>query len=384
MENEIKDIINKFEIIFKKKNKSHHDPYFDNIEKKNLSKCIDSTYVSYVGNFVNKFEKDISNFVGSKYAVATSSGTAALHLAFKYYNLNLSHEVLVPSLTYVASINAIRYLGSSPNFVDVDKDNLGICPIKLDEYLKKSTKRIHGRLFNKKTNREIKALLAVHLYGFPCKIDLIKRICRKYNIILIEDAAESLGSFYKSRHTGTFGQIGILSFNGNKTLTCGGGGMIITNSKKIAKKLKHLSTHAKVASRPDHYHDEIGYNYRMTNISAAVGCGQLSKINKILKSKRQNFNWYKKNFRDFKSIKILKQPEHSKSNYWLILGKFKSKNQKNFLFNSLRKRGFGVRLCWRPLHTLEIFKNFPKDNLKNTNQIYNHVISFPSSSLINL
>ena len=174
MENEIKDIINKFEIIFKK-NKSHHDPYFNNIEKKNLSKCIDSTYVSYVGNFVNKFEKDISNFVGSKYAVATSSGTAALHLAFKYYDLNLSHEVLVPSLTYVASINAIRYLGSSPNFVDVDKDNLGICPIKLDEYLKKSTKRINGRLFNKKTNREIKALLAVHLYGFPCKIDLIKK-----------------------------------------------------------------------------------------------------------------------------------------------------------------------------------------------------------------
>tara|TARA_B100001057_G_scaffold446700_1_gene485511 strand:- start:8131 stop:9285 length:1155 start_codon:yes stop_codon:yes gene_type:complete len=384
MSREIDRIINKFEIIFKKKDKSHHNPYFDQLEKKNLNKCINTTYVSYVGNFVNKFERDISKFVRSKYAVATSSGTAALHLALRYYNIKTNHEVLVPSLTYVATVNAIRYLNSSPNFVDVDNENLGICPIKLDKYLKKTTKKINGKLFNKKTKKEIKALIAVHLYGLPCKIDQIKQICKKYKIILIEDAAESLGSFYKSKHTGTFGEIGVLSFNGNKTITCGGGGMIITNSKRIAQKLKHLSTHAKVSSRLDHYHDEVGYNYRMTNLSAALGCGQLNKIKKILQLKVKNFKWYKYNFKDFKSLEILKEPKNSISNYWLIVGKFKTIAEKNYVFKSLKNKGFGVRLCWRPLHTLRIFKKFPKDNLKNTNKIYNHTMTFPSSSKINL
>ena len=384
MKKEKKKIINKFETIFRKKDKSHHNPFFDKLEKKNLINCIDTTYVSYVGNFVSKFEKNISKFVGSKYAVATSSGTAALHLALKYYNLNSHHEVLVPSLTYVATVNAIRYLNSFPNFVDIDKENFGVCPIKLENYLKKSTKIIGGKLFNKTTKREIKALVVVHLYGFPCKIDLIKKICKKYKITLIEDAAESLGSFYKSKHTGTFGEIGILSFNGNKTITCGGGGMIITNSKKISDKLKHLSTHAKVANRPDHYHDEVGYNYRMTNLSAAVGCGQLSKIKRILKSKLKNFKWYKNHFKEFESMKIVKEPIFSKSNYWLILGKFKTKTEKNYIFKLLKKKGFGVRLCWRPLHTLKVFKDFPKDNLDNTNQIYDQILSFPSSSKINL
>ncbi len=384
MSREIDRIINKFEIIFKKKDKSHHNPYFDQREKKNLNKCINTTYVSYVGSFVNKFERDISKFVRSKYAVATSSGTAALHLALRYYNIKTNHEVLVPSLTYVATVNAIRYLNSSPNFVDVDNENLGICPIKLDKYLKKTTKKINGKLFNKKTKKEIKALIAVHLYGLPCKIDQIKQICKKYKIILIEDAAESLGSFYKSKHTGTFGEIGVLSFNGNKTITCGGGGMIITNSKRIAQKLKHLSTHAKVSSRLDHYHDEVGYNYRMTNLSAALGCGQLNKIKKILQLKVKNFKWYKYNFKDFKSLEILKEPKNSISNYWLIVGKFKTIAEKNYVFKSLKNKGFGVRLCWRPLHTLRIFKKFPKDNLKNTNKIYNHTMTFPSSSKINL
>ena len=384
MNKESDEILKKFLKIFKKKDKSHHNPFFDKTEKKNLINCINTTYVSYVGNFVSKFEKNISKFVKTKYAVATSSGTAALHLALKYYNLNHRHEVIVPSLTYVATVNAIRYLNSSPNFVDVDKENFGVCPIKLENYLKKSTKRIGGKLINNKTKREIKALVAVHLYGFPCKIDLIKKICKKYKIILIEDAAESLGSFYKFKHTGTFGEIGILSFNGNKTITCGGGGMIITNSKKISDKLKHLSTHAKVANRPDHYHDEVGYNYRMTNLSAAVGCAQLSKIKRILKLKLKNFKWYKNHFKQFKSMKIVNELIFSKSNYWLILGKFKTKTEKNYIFKSLKKKGFGERLCWRPLHTLKVFKDFPKDNLDNTNQIYDQILSFPSSSKINL
>ena len=384
MSEEINKIIDKFEIAFKKKDKSHHAPYFNQIEKDNLKKCIDTTYVSYVGDFVNEFERNISKFVGSKYAVATTSGTAALHLALRYYNINNNHEVLVPSLTYIATVNAIRYLNSSPNFVDIDNENLGICPFKLEKYLENSTKKINGKLLNKKTKKEIKALIAVHLYGFPCRIDLIKRICKKYKILLIEDAAESLGSFYKSRHTGTFGNIGILSFNGNKTITCGGGGMVITDSKKISQKLKHLSTHARLSSRVDHYHDEVGYNYRMTNLSAAVGCGQFKKISKILKSKIKNYYWYKENFKEFQSMKILKEPKNSKSNYWLIIGKFKTTAERNYIFKALKKKSYGVRLCWRPLHTLKIFKNFPRDDLKNTNKIYNKIITFPSSSRINL
>ena len=298
--------INKiFKKAFKNKPKGHHDPLFLGNEKKYLNKCISSGYVSYVGEFVNLFEKKLSKYTESKFTIATSSGTSALHLVLEYFGLSSDDEVLLPSLTYVATANAVVYCGSTPNFLDIDKETLGICPNKLENYLKSTTKKIGSYTYNKKTKKKIKALIAVHLYGFPCRIKEIKKICEKYNIILIEDAAEALGSFFKKRHLGTFGDAGILSFNGNKPITCGSGGAILTNDKKMSIRLKHLSTHAKVPSVVDHVHDEIGYNYRMNNLSAAVGCAQIENIKRILKAKRANFKWYKQLFNKINYLKIL-------------------------------------------------------------------------------
>lgn len=369
--------------LFKNKPKGHHDPLFLGNEKKYLNKCIKTGYVSYVGSFVNKFEKKISKFTKSNYAVATSSGTAALHLSLKYFDVNHNDEVLLPSLTYVATANAVKYCNATPNFVDIENQTMGICPIKLKRYLKKIVKKKGKFSFNKQTGKKIKALIAVHLYGFPCKIYEIKKICKEYNLILIEDAAEAFGSFYKKKHLGTFGDAGVLSFNGNKPITCGSGGAVITNNKKFSQKIKHLSTHAKVNDWYDHKHDEIGYNYRMNNLSAAVGCAQIEKIRKILKAKRKNFLWYKNAFKNIREIKILKEPKYSNSNYWLITGYLKNYKLKNKLLKNFKSKGLGFRTTWRPLHSLKIFKNCPKDNMDVSNDFFKKAINFPSGPKIN-
>ena len=225
-------------------------------------------------------------------------------------------------------------------------------------------------------------MIAVHLYGFPCKIDEIKRVCKKFKIILIEDAAEAVGSKYKGRHLGTFGEAGVLSFNGNKPITCGSGGMIITNKKNLAFFTKHLSTHAKKKIPLDHQHDKVGYNYRMTNLSAAVGCAQMEKIGKIIKLKRKNYSMYSKNFKNDINFHILKEPKQSKSNYWLILGSLPNKKIKDEFLKYARKNGFICRPVWRPLHTLKIFKSFPKDDLECSKKIFNQTFSLPSSPSI--
>ncbi len=376
--------INKiFKKAFKNKPKGHHDPLFRGNEKKYLNKCISSGYVSYVGKFVNLFEKKLSKFTNSKFTVATSSGTSALHLALEYYGLTENDEVLLPSLTYVATANAVIYCGSTPNFLDIDNETLGICPKKLENYLRNITIKKGSYTFNKKTRKRIKVLIAVHLYGFPCKINEIKKICKKYNIILIEDAAEALGSFYKNKHLGTFGDAGVLSFNGNKPITCGSGGAILTNNKKMSIRLKHLSTHAKIPSIVDHVHDEIGYNYRMNNLSAAVGCAQIENIKKILIAKRANFKWYKKLFNKVNYLKIMEEPKNSKTNYWLITAILENTKLKNALLKSLKSKGYGLRTTWRPLHSLKIFKACPRDNMKNSNDFFKKAINFPSSPRIN-
>lgn len=378
----MKEITNSLKKVFKNKSKRLHDPLFVGNENKYLKDCIKTSYVSYVGKYVNIFEKKISSYTKSKYTVATSSGTSALHLVLRYFNLGAKDEVIMPTSTYVATASAVKYCNAQPNFVDIENENLGICPKKLEIYLKKRTKKIGKYYFNKKTKKRIKALIVVHLYGFPSKILEIKKICKKFNIILIEDAAEALGSFYKKKHLGTFSSAGVLSFNGNKTITCGGGGAIITSSKKMANKLKNLSVHAKKSDSSDHIHDDIGYNYRMTNLSAAVGCAQLENLKKILKAKRENFKKYSKIFKKNNLIKILKEPSSSIANYWLIIGLLKNpKNKKKFIKN-FKKMGFGVRSTWRPLHTLKIFKNCPRDNMENANLFFKKALNFPSSPTI--
>ena len=376
-------IILEIKKLLKNKPKGHHDPIFMGNEKKYLNRCISSGYVSYVGEYVKVFEKKISSYTKTKYGVATSSGTSALHLALRYFNLSRKDEVIIPSLTYVATANAVTYCGSTPNFVDIERESLGICPTKLENYLKKNSKKIGSYTYNKKTKKKIKALIAVHLYGFPCKIIEIKKICKKYNILLIEDAAEALGSFFKKKHLGTFGEAGILSFNGNKPITCGSGGAVITNNKKMSTKLKHLSTHAKKQDLLDHIHDDIGYNYRMNNLSAALGCAQLENINKILRAKRKNFQWYFDTFKNFNHIKILREPKFSKTNYWLITAVLKNYKLKNRILKKLKPQGYGLRTTWRPLHTLKIFKNCPRDTMSNSNEFFKKTINLPSSPILN-
>ena len=382
--NNFNKLISNFEKAFLNKNKRLHDPIFFGNEIKYLNQCIKSGFVSSVGNFVNIFEKKLCLFTKSKYSVAISTGTSALHLALNYFKIGKHDEVLLPSYTYVATANAIKYCNATPNFLDIETNNLGVCPTKLENYLFRITKKRGTKTFNKFTNKQIKALIVVHVYGFPCKILEIKKICKKYNLILIEDAAEAIGSFFKNKHLGTFGDVGILSFNGNKTITTGGGGAILVNDKKIAVKLKHLSTLAKLRKRNDHLHDHIGFNYRMINLSAAVGCAQMENLNKIIKAKRQNYKKYAKIFKNFDEIKILKEPKNSKTNYWLIIAFFKSKSLKNKFINILNKKGFSLRYTWRPLHSLKIFKNCPSDNMENSMNFFNKSVNLPSSPILNL
>ena len=372
-----------FRKIFSNNSARLHDPLFKGNEKKYLMNCINSSFVSYVGNYVSLFEKKLTQYTRSKYAVATSSGTSALHLILKYLKIGKNDEVLMPTSTYVATAAAVIYCNSTPNFVDIENENLGICPNKLKSYLERISKKKGKSCYNKKTGKKIKALIVVHLYGFPSKILEIKKVCKKFNIKIIEDAAEALGSFYKKRHLGTFSEAGILSFNGNKTITCGGGGAIITNNNKMAKKLKHLSVHAKKSGSDDHIHDEIGYNYRMTNLSAAVGCAQMENLKKILKAKRKNYETYKNLFKNENDIEILKEPINSKTNYWLIIGLVKKSNLKKKIIKFYKKKGFGFRSTWRPLHSLKIFRFYPRDNIKNANIFFNRAINLPSSPIIN-
>ena len=370
--------------IFKKKSKQLHTPIFFGNEIKYLKDCIDTGYVSYVGKFVNKFEKKLSNYTKSKFTVATSSGTAGLHLVLNYLSINNKHEVLLPSYTYVATANAIKYCGADPHFVDIETDTLGICPKKLESYLKTKTFKSGKKTINRTTKKEIKALILVHLYGFPGKVLEIKNICKKYNLYFIEDAAEAMGSFFKKKHLGTFGDFGILSFNGNKTITTGGGGAVLTKLKKHAKALKHLSTHAKKNVKFDHIHDKIGFNYRMINISAAVGCAQLENLNKIIASKRENFVFYKNFFKKYKNYRVLSEPKYSRCNYWLITLIFNNKRLKKLFLKELSKKGFGLRKTWRPLHTLKIFKNCQSDKLNNSEKIFDNSINLPSSPFLQL
>ena len=362
-----------------------HEPTFKGNELKYLRNCVETGYVSSVGKYVNVFENKIKKITNSKYAVAVINGTYALELSLRSLGIGPSHEILLPSLTFVATANAVKYSGGIPHFVDVDEDTFGVCPIKLDKYLKKISYKKNGKLFNKKTKKQIKALIAVHLYGFACKIDLLQKLCKKYNIELLEDAAESIGTKYKKKHLGNFGKLGTISFNGNKTITCGNGGIIITSSKKLAKKIKHLSTQAKKQHQFEYIHDEIGFNLRLSNINAAIGCAQLERLTSILKNKRNNYRKYKKIFHDFKTIKIVKEPKHTTGNYWLICLKLeKNSNIKNYLLKKLNLANINCRAIWRPLHKLKIYKKYQHDDMTITDKLYNSVINIPSSPSIKI
>ena len=355
-----------------------HEPVFSKKEKKYLNECIDTTFVSSVGKFVDKFEKKIAKYTGVKYAVATTNGTSALHISLILAGLEQGDEVITQPLNFVASCNAISYCKASPVFIDVDIDTMGLSPKALKSFLKNNTKIKDKKCINKKTNKVIRACVPMHSYGHPCRIDEIKKILKKHYIFLIEDAAESLGSFYKNKHTGTFGKLGVISFNGNKIITAGGGGCILTNDKIVAKKAKHLTTTAKLPHKWDFYHNMIGYNYRMPNINAALLVAQLEKLNYFLKNKRELAKKYKIFFKDTK-FHFFEEPKHCKSNYWLNVIILKNKSIRDQFLKKLNSNGIMTRPAWILMNKLPMFKNTQCDNLKNAKWLCDRIVNIPSS-----
>ena len=358
-----------------------HEPRFLGNEKKYLNECIDSTFVSSVGKFVDKFEEDIANYIGVKYAVATSNGTSALHIALLISGVESDDEVITQPLTFVATCNAISYCGAQPVFVDVDKDTMGLSPTALGFFLENNTTVKNQQCINNKTGKVIKACVPMHTFGRPCRIDEIKEICDKHYVFLIEDAAESVGSTYKGRHTGTFGQVGVMSFNGNKIITAGGGGCIITNNKLLAKKAKHLTTTAKVPHKWNFNHDMVGYNYRMPNLNAALLVAQLENLDNFISSKCKLANVYGAFFNSNNYV-FVKEPMDSKSNYWLNAIILNDKQQRDIFLNESNAQGVMTRPIWTLMSKLPMFKDSQSGDLINAEWLEERVVNIPSSVLV--
>lgn len=356
-----------------------HEPRFAGNEKKYLLECIDSTFVSSVGKFVDDFEKRIAEYTGAKYAVAAVNGTAALHMAMIVGGVKPNDIVITQPLSFIATCNAIAYIGASHLFVDVDVDTMGLSPEKLKAYLEQyAVKKADGYSYHKDTEQRFAACVPMHTFGHPCRIDEIAAICAEYNIALIEDAAESIGSYYKGKHTGTFGQLGTFSFNGNKTITCGGGGAIVTNDEALAKKAKYLTTQAKVPHRWDFVHDEIGYNYRMPNINAALMCAQLEQLDGFLESKRALADAYKQYFKDNK-ISFIAEPADSISNYWLCALLLPNRSERDAFLAFANDHGVMSRPAWTLMHKLVMFKDCLRGDLSNSQQLEDRLVNIPSS-----
>ena len=358
-----------------------HEPLFFGKEMNYLKNTINQNSVSSTGEYVNKFEKKIKDYTKAKFAIAVVNGTQAIYISLKACGVKKDEEVLVPALTFVGTVNAISYLGAKPHFVDSQIKNFGIDCSKLENYLNKITKFRGSKCINKLTGKVIKAIIPVHVFGHPCDIQNIIKIAKKFNLIVVEDAAEALGSFYKKKHLGTFGDAGCISFNGNKIITTGGGGMVITNKKILAKKIKHLTTTAKLNHKWEYIHDEVGYNFRMPNLNAAVGLAQLEKIHIFLKAKRTLFKKYFNVFNKMKGISLYKESNNANSNYWLqtlILNK-NNVNLKNKILKESHKKLIYTRPVWRLISELEPYKKNQKMSLSGAKEIYNKIINLPSS-----
>ncbi|HNX65253.1 MAG TPA: LegC family aminotransferase [Bacteroidales bacterium] len=356
-----------------------HEPRFRGNERKYVLDCIDTTFVSSVGEYVGRFEEVIAAYTGSEYAVAVVNGTSALHLALKLAGVESGDEVITQPLTFIATANAIAYTGARPLFTDIDKDTLGLSPSCLEEFLEKNCHRGDGGYtYNNSTGRRIAACVPMHTFGHPCRIDELRAICDRYCIVLVEDAAESLGSFYKERHTGTFGHLGILSFNGNKIVTTGGGGMILTGDRIMAQHAKHLTTQAKVPHRWEYRHDETGYNYRLTNIQAALGCAQMEMITSFVDSKRKLADSYRSFFASH-GVEFFIEPAGATSNYWLNAILLSGRDERDAFLEYTNDRGLQTRPAWDLMTTLPMFSDCQSAPLPNAKYIADRLVNIPSS-----
>ena len=358
-----------------------HEPTFNEKELEYVTDCIQTGWVSSVGAYVTRFEEDLAKFVGVKRAVAVVNGTAALHIALKVAGVEADDEVLMPSLTFIATANAVSYCGAIPHFIDVHEETLGVDPYKLDTYLTEISELRNGELFNKETNRRIKALVPMHTFGHAVELEELQVICEKYHLILVEDAAESLGTYYKGKQTGSFGKVSAISFNGNKIMTTGGGGAILTDDEALADYAKHITTTAKVPHRWEFEHDEVAFNYRLPNINAALGCAQLEKMPEFIKQKRALTAFYEELVAPLEGVTLFKEPANSFSNYWLQTLILDDTLVRDDVLAFLNDHGVMSRPIWTPLHKLKPYRDCPRADLSTIERLNKKIINIPSTPI---
>jgi perosamine synthetase len=359
-----------------------HEPEFAGREWDYVRDCLDTGWVSSVGSYVDRIERDIASFTGCKYAIATSNGTSALHICLLLAGADAGDEVLVPALTFIATANAVSYIRAVPHFVESEAVSLGVDAGKLEAYLQETAQVVNGVCINRRSGAPIKALVAMHVFGHPSDLDALVDLAQRWKLVLIEDAAESLGSYYHGCHTGNFGRISALSFNGNKIVTTGGGGAILTNDPELARRAKHLTTTARLPDRWNFLHDEVGYNYRMPNINAALGCAQLERLPTMLRRKRQLAERYQQAFTTLDGVRFLSEPPGTSSNYWLnaiVLDENLAAHRDDVL-RALNDAGYGSRPVWTLLHRLPMYKDCPRMTLDVAGQMEARLINLPSSS----
>ena len=349
-------------------------------DNKFLQKALKEKELSTYGKYTKRFEDSLRKYVKSKYVLATINGSAAMQIAMIVVGIKQNDEVLMPSFNYISNANAVKNCGAIPHFVDCEEETLGICPKKLNDYLKKNSKIVGKNLINKKTKRVIRAIVPVYVYGHPPKMKELITIAKKFNLLVLEDAAEALGSYYSGKHAGTFGKIGTLSFNGNKIITTGGGGAILTNSKKLYVKIRKIISNGRKPHRWKLVFDEIGYNYRLPSLNSAMGISQIKNLNNILKKNRSLYNEYNKFFTSTDGIIVKKEPKFCKSNYWLqtlILEK-NLKSKRDTIIKKFLKNKVEVRAGWDLLSETKMYKDCPSMNLKNSKNLISRVINIPS------
>ncbi|MDP6785663.1 MAG: LegC family aminotransferase [Rhodospirillales bacterium] len=358
-----------------------HEPEIAGREWEYVKECLDTGWVSTAGAYVERFEAMLADVTGVAHAVATVNGTAALHGALAVAGVAAGDEVIVPALTFVATANAVAYLGARPHFADSEERTLGLDAARLADHLERITDSRDGRCVNTRTGRPITAVVCMHAFGHPVDLDALEAVCRRFGLVLIEDAAESLGTYYKGRHTGAWGQLSILSFNGNKTVTTGGGGAILTNDADLAHTARHLTTTAKVPHAWDFVHDRIGFNYRMPNVNAAIGCAQLERLDDFVERKRRLAQAYAAALDGIAGVRFFAEPEFARSNYWLNLFLLDPgmAHCRDDLLTLCHERGLLARPAWTPMHQLAVYADEERMDLGVAEDIYRRLINLPSS-----
>lgn len=359
-----------------------HEPEFAGREWELVKDCIDTGWVSSAGAYVDRFERQLEAYTGAAHAIATSNGTAALHACLLLAGVRAGDEVLLPALTFIATANAVSYVGAMPHFVDSEPESLGVDAAKLDLYLGETARIENGICVNRRSGAPVRALVVMHVFGHPANLDALSELARKWQLVLIEDAAESLGSFYGGRHTGTFGLLAALSFNGNKIVTTGGGGAVLTNDPLLGRRAKHLTTTARVPHRWSFLHDEVGYNYRLPNINAALGCAQLERLPAMLERKRRLACRYAEAFAAVDGVRFLHEPAGTSSNYWLnaIVLAARYEPHRDDLLGALNDDGYAARPVWTLMHRLPMYNRCPRMDLAMAQQMEARVINLPSSA----